>query len=333
VHDQALSATVAAVATTTLRPLGIGEVLDGAIKVVTRHWRVMVACMAGIVVPLVVIGVLIQASVDPEKLRLSVQAATESGNDSNPQLLGGSAALSIVLWVAFLVANLTSYRAAGDAWAGEPPTAASSLRQGLRRVLPYLGMELIVVVVFVVLVAVAFALGPLGVLPGLVVVWLWPFAQIAQPIVVLERVGPIKALSRSVALLRDGWWRTFLTLVLAFLLLVIAFLIIGLALGLTLGAAAGDGEVSGAIARVVINTLALSVALPFATATNTIVYYDRRVRREGLDLQLQSAAPRWEPPSPDDHVFAPEPRQPEPEPDRGRADWLPPEAPRGPGGL
>jgi hypothetical protein len=324
---------VATTTTTSLRPLGIGEVLDGAIKVVTRHWRVMVACTAGIVVPLVVIGILIQASADPSKLRLSVDSATESSNSANPQLLGGSVALSVVLWIAFLVANLTCYRAAGDAWAGEPPTAASSLREGLRRVLPYVGMELIVVVVFVALVAVTLALGPLGLVPGLALVWLWPFAQLAQPIVVLERVGPVKALSRSVALLRDGWWRTFFTLVLAFLLLIVVFLIIGVVLGLVIGGAAGDGEVSGAIARLIINGLALSVALPFAAAVNTIVYYDRRVRREGLDLQLQAAAPRWEPPSPDDHAFPPAPQRPEPEPAPGRAEWLPPEAPRGPGGL
>jgi hypothetical protein len=318
------------VATSTLRPLGIGEVLDGGIKVLTRHWRVMVGCAAGVVVPLVVLGVLIQASADPEQLRLTTDS-TESGSSSN-SAVGGAFALSLAVWVAALLANLVCYRAAGDAWAGQPPSASSSLRQGLRRLVPYIALELIVVVVLVAFVAAINALGPIGLILVVPIAWLWPFAQVAQPVLVLERAGPITSLRRAFALIRGGWWRTFWTLVLATLLLLVVFFIVGLALGLILSGFARDSEVSGAIARFIINVLALSVALPYGAAINTVVYYDRRVRREGLDLQLQAGAPRWAPPSPDDHVYEPEP-EPEPAADTGRADWLPPEAPRGPGGL
>jgi hypothetical protein len=319
--------------TTTLRPLRIGEVLDGAIKVVTRHWRVMLVCAAGIILPLQVLGILIQASTDPEKLRLAADTTTSSSN-SNGVGLGGTVALGVTTFIAFLVANLACYRAAGDAWAGEPPSVESSLRHGLRRVVPYVGLELMVGIVWFLLVLVIVALAPIGVVLVPLFFWMWPFVQIAQPIVVLEQIGPIRSLRRAVALVRGGWWRTFFTLFLAFLLLFVAFFIVALVIGVALGGAAGDSEVSGAIARLIINGLALAVALPYSAAINTVIYYDRRVRREGLDLQLQSAAPRWEPPSPDDHAHAPEPTAPEdPRPDAGRADWLPPEAPRGPGGL
>jgi hypothetical protein len=324
------------VATTSLRPLGIGEVLDGGIKVVMRHWRVMVGCAAGIVVPLVVLGILIQASADPEQLRLSTDTTTDSSSGSNGAVFGGAVALSAVIWVAALVANLACYRAAGDAWAGEPPSVSSSLRQGVRRLVPYIGMQLIVVLTYVVIVAIISTIGPVGLILLVPLVWLWPFFQIAQPILVLERIGPIKSLRRAFGLVRGAWWRTFWTLVLATLLLLVVFFIVGLALGLVFAAFARDSEVSGAIARFIVDALALSIALPYAAAINTVVYYDRRVRREGLDLQLQAGAPRWAPPSPDDQVYAPQAPEPEPEPapaETGRADWLPPEAPRGPGGL
>jgi hypothetical protein len=318
---------------TTLRPLGIGEVLDGGIKLITRHWKVMIGCAAGIVLPLVVLGVLIQASADPEKLRLTTDTTSDSGSSSNGALAGGAIALSVTIWVAVLVANLACYRAAGDAWAGTPPSASSSLRQGLRRLLPYIGMELIVVVVLTAFLVAINALGPVGLILLLPLAWLWPFAQIAQPILVLERIGPIKSLRRAFALIRGGWWRTFFTLFLATLLLLVVFFIVGLALGLVLASFARDSELSGAIARLIINVIALSIALPYGAAINTVVYYDRRVRREGLDLQLQAGAPRWAPPSPDDHVYVPEAPEPAPAADAGRADWLPPEAPRSPGGL
>jgi hypothetical protein len=320
------------VATTSLRPLGIGEVLDGGIKVLTRHWKVMVGCAAGVVVPLVTLGILIQASADPEQLRLTTDTTTDSGS-SNSSLVGGAVALSLATWVAVLLANLLCYRAAGDAWAGEPPSASGSVRHGLRRFLPYLGLELIVVLVAIGLLSAANALAPAGLIFLLPLAWLWPFFQVAQPVVVLERIGPVKALRRSVALVRGAWWRTFWTLLLATLLLLVVFFIVGLALGLILASFAKETEVSGAVARFVINVLALSFALPYGAAINTVVYYDRRVRREGLDLQLQAGAPRWAPPSPDDHVYPPPAPEPEPAPDAGRADWLPPEAPREPGGL
>jgi hypothetical protein len=303
--------------------------------------------VAGIVLPLEVVGVLIQASVDPGQLVLGTTSSSAGGDGSSVGvLIGGAVALGLVTWVAILVANLACYRAAGDAWTGEPPAVSRSLRQGARRILPYIGMELIVVVVAVVAIlivaAVAALIGPLGLIlvAPLVVAgfWVYPIVQVAQAIVVLERIGPIRSLKRAFGLVRGGWWRTFAAMVVAVLLLFVVFSVIGVLLGAILGLAAGDSEVAGAIARVVIDTVALAVSLPFVAAVNTIIYYDRRVRREGLDLELQAAAPRWQPPSADDHVSgpaqAPEP-EPEPEPagDRGRADWLPPEAPRGPGGL
>ena len=85
---------------------------------------------------------------------------------------------------------------------------------------------------------------------------------------------------------------------------------------------------AGATANLIIDTISNVVGIPFFAAILVIMYYDRRVRKEGLDMQLQAA----DGPEPDtgwDQAAA----EPEPPPRDDRAGWQPPEAPRGPSGL
>ena len=39
-------------ASRTLRPLSIGEILDAGIKVFVRHWKVLTLCVVALVLPL-----------------------------------------------------------------------------------------------------------------------------------------------------------------------------------------------------------------------------------------------------------------------------------------
>ena len=54
-----------------LRPLGIGEMLDAAIKIFTRNWRTLVLCVVGLVLPVQILAVLVTASIAPESLDLT----------------------------------------------------------------------------------------------------------------------------------------------------------------------------------------------------------------------------------------------------------------------
>jgi hypothetical protein len=117
---------------------------------------------------------------------------------------------------------------------------------------------------------------------------LWTLAPAAY---VLEPIGVQAALSRSARLLRGSWWRTFGILLLSGLLVAIpAAVVMGL-LGALGERPAGIGtSVRAAIAYVLVGAF----ATPFGVGIVGLLYVDRRIRRERLDLELARypAAPR-----------------------------------------
>jgi hypothetical protein len=371
------------VASRTLRPLSIGEILDAGIKVYMRHWKVFALCVVALVLPLNVIQVLLQASVDPNAFRTG---DTTTSTDVGPALVGYIGA-GLLSGLATLVAFTACFKAVADAWLGAQPEVGRSLRFGARR----LAKVLLAVIVWVIGLILAFC--------ALVVPYFY-FAvawSLMLPVLLFEGVGPFKALGRSRSLVKGRWWPTLGLLFVGYLLVtILAGIIEGLLIGVAVGTS--DSTVPGAIATVIGGTIASVITRPYLAAVLTILYFDMRVRKEGFDLQLlaeglgqphdpdapvpapligeeytpeqKAAAPywppppgwtppppsspepahaSWEPPSPAEPLWdepagaeaepppaeeAPEGAEPPPaRPDRSRADWLPPEAPRGPGGL
>jgi hypothetical protein len=372
------------VATRTLRPLSIGEILDAGIKVVVRHWKVLALCVVALVLPLNVIQVLLQASIDPDAFK---NGDTTTNADVGPALIGylGSLLLS---GLATLVTFTACFKAVADAWLGATPEVGRSLRFGGRRLAK------------VLLAGIIWSIGLVLAFIALVIPWFYFSVawSLTLPVLLFEGVGPFKAMGRSRSLVKGRWWPTLGLLLVGYLLVsIIAGVIQGLLVGIAVGSDAGT--VPTAIATVVGSTLAAAILRPYLAAVLTILYFDMRVRKEGFDLQLmaeglgqphdpdaplpaplvgeeytpeqKAAAPywppppgwtpppstpepahaSWEPPSPaeppaaEDEAPAAEDEAPvaedepegseapPPKPDRSRADWLPPEAPRGPGGL
>lgn len=145
----------------------------------------------------------------------------------------------------------------------------------------------------------ALAVGLLVFLLGLAAVaapaaWIWVRLYYAMPLVVLERLGPFQAIARSWRLSQRAWWRTFGYWLLALLIVFVVNMILGLPFGFVLGFAVlpfGDyGVVLSAVISYVITVLVYALTQPFLAGVNTLLYLDLRMRREGLDLQLQQAA-------------------------------------------
>jgi hypothetical protein len=308
------------VATPTLRPLGVGEVLDAGIKLYIRHWRVFAVCVLIFALPLEIIDILIRASIDPDALRLGADATRDTASDTDSALVGGSVLVNILEALTLALSNLACYKAVSDAWLGYEPDVSDSLRLGLRRLLPSIGLG---IVLAIVLLLAFIAL----ILPG---IWLGVAFSLAGPILVLERLGPFASMGRSFNLISGRWWASFGTLLLSVLLLLVLGVIVGLVFGAIIGLVVGDSVAAGATANFIIDTISNVVGIPFFAAILVIMYYDRRVRKEGLDMQLQESGGE---PEPEDQ---PEPElEPESEPRSrdDRADWQPPDAPRGPSGL
>lgn len=319
-------------ATDSLRPLSVGEILDAGVKVLTRHWKPLTLCVVVLVLPLYVLYAVALAWLDPDQLRTGnlFSPTTSSDTETDAAALAGLALSAAVAAIGFVVAFTACFKAVSDAWLGETPEVGRSLRFGLRRA-PMLA-------VLFVAYAIPVAIGYLACLaPG---VWLTVAWMLCVPVLLFERVGPLRALGRSYALIKGRWWASLALLVVCYVLVSVLSVLIQLGLLGIAASIAEDSVVAGAVAEVVGSTVSTAITYPYFAAALTILYFDQRARKEGFGPQPQVAAPApewlsetgWTAPAPSYPTRSDAPPDGSEE-DVGRARWLPPEAPRGPGGL
>jgi hypothetical protein len=140
----------------------------------------------------------------------------------------------------------------------------------------------------------AVALGVILAFVGLI--YVWPIVSLAPAALVLERQSVTRALGRSRVLVRRNWWRVFLILLLAALIALIVGGIISLPFGLAGGGLTSVGNRHSAVhfTQLVISgigaLLASSIVRPFSAGVAALLYIDRRMRAEALDLALARAA-------------------------------------------
>jgi len=393
--------------TPTLRPLGVGEILDAGIKVYLRHWKPLMICVVGIVLPVEILTVLVLASIDPSTLNDlgGFDTSTTAGSDASGAEAAAFILVALLSGLSTLLATAACFKAVADAWLGATPDAGRSLRFALRNLLRLIWLAIVfgcgLTLAFLALVV-----------PG---VWLFVAWSLAVPVLLFERVGAFKSLGRSFRLVRGRWWPVCGALIVGYLLASVISGIVQLIPDAIASGVANDNTVADGIATVIGGTVSAMISTPYTAAIVVLLYFDQRVRKEGFDLQLlaeglgsvrdpdaplpaplvgpavtpeqRAAAPYWPPPPgwvppepeptneprrewwqdqaaaspgtygggyeaprsddgapqepgagvpPDDpppEAAAPPGADDAPKRDRNRADWLPPEAPRGPGGL
>ena len=121
------------------------------------------------------------------------------------------------------------------------------------------------------------------IVPG---IWLAVAFSVAVPALLLERIGPFAAMGRSFRLVRGRWWATFGTLL-------VGYVLVGAHRRARAGARDGDPEpdrgrehAGRRVSSVVGGTLGAVLTTPYSAAVIALIYFDLRVRKEGLDLQL-----------------------------------------------
>ncbi len=247
------------------RPMGLGELLDGAFRAYRAHFARLVLISAIFMVPVGVATTLL--------LGFTVSGFNQLFFAATSDAELGAAVPGALALLAYLVLGFLGYVAM--AWAcvslvsfiapmlqGEELSVGESIRRGLRRLPAFIGMALLVAlgiggltlllylvlaVFFVVVAAGVAALGSLGERVGplaigaMVVAFMFYFVAIflalipvgllaarwlvAPVTVVAERLGPKGALDRSWALTRGNLWRCFGFLV---LLVIFNFVVLGL---------------------------------------------------------------------------------------------------------
>lgn len=276
-----------------LRPLGVGELLDGTFNTIRRNPRATIG-LAALLVTL------------QQLLAVGFQVLTEGlptltgfeGETFSFQTIGGFGGLVGTLLAAVVGAVLTGMlvvvvsedvigrqASAADVWRRvRPRLGALLVAAAIAGILPYLGLVLLI-------------------LPGL---FLWAAWALTTPALVLEGLGPFAALSRSWRLALPSlpriWSVRALSVLLGTLiqlLIIVPFEVAGAVVTVLTGA---EDDASTVVTVVVLALTVLgaiaagTITAPFLAGVLALLYIDRRMRAEGLDLvlrrQLRTAGPQ-----------------------------------------
>lgn len=292
-----------------LRPLGVGEILDGAFTTVRTYWRTTLGLSLGVAA-----------------LEQSLMAVAQWWQYEQPDAVGPL----IMLGIAYLVAPLLGIVATAlltmvvsKAILGQPVSLGAAWAAARPQLLKVTGLSLITGLIVAVVLAVSFLpaiivavagdptpgsviLAVSLLLPGVAAaIWIGVQLSLAAPALMLEKQGVFTALSRSRRLVNGAWWRTFLitlliqVLAIVFTMIVMTpFTIVGAIFGA--GSMGGDDNpfaglsAAGPPAMILVISigaiLASTLTVPVLAAVNVLLYVDRRIRREGLDIELTRAA-------------------------------------------
>jgi hypothetical protein len=255
-----------------LRPLGVGEILDVAIKITLRNWKTLVGLVALIVAPVQILVALIEISATEGILTTGEADTIDS--DEVAVVVGGVVLIVIVGFMATILSQAVAFRAVVEAYLGGRPQWKESLAFVVRRLHSLLWLTLIGFVFLIVA----------SVPCGIPAIWLGVSWIVAIPAMLTEDVRGVQALRRSFRLVRGRWWPAFgLLLIGVILVWIFAAIIEGIFAALFVVA---ESNLTIFLVNAVGGTLSSMLTTPFLAAFITVLYVDLRVRKEGFDLQL-----------------------------------------------
>ncbi|GHJ99310.1 membrane protein [Streptomyces sp. Y2F8-2] len=306
-----------------LRPLGVGEILDGAVSTMRTYWRTVlgISLTVAVVTETVVIllqGLVLNDTTDTNTLNDPSASMTEVSRALGDALLGSAVVMLLVL-LGTIIATALLTAVTSRAVLGRPVTAAEAWRDarpqlarlgGLTILLPLMGMSIVavgtlpgVLIVWSGSTAAGVSLAVLGGLGASVVaLWILIRFSLASPALMLEKQSIRKAMSRSVKLVRGSWWRVFGIQLLAQLIagivasiVVIPFAFLagvfsGDGLGSLMGGSTGSPGWAFLIVSGLGSVIGRMITFPITAGVTVLLYIDQRIRREALDLELARAA-------------------------------------------
>ncbi|UED86020.1 hypothetical protein [Streptomyces profundus] len=308
-----------------LHPLGVGEMLDGAVSTARAHWRTVLIIGLGVaIVTQVVATIAMRLWLSDSEGLAALENNPDPTNEELRQALGDLFAFSSVTGVVTLLGSVLATAmltiVVSRAVLGREVTLAETWADSRDRLLRLLGVVLLVPLLAVLAVAVPgllaaaagnFGLTVLATLGGAVLaVWLYIRLSLAAPALMLERQRVIPALRRSAKLVQGAWWRVFGIQLLVLILVLVVSGIIELPAATIAGLIDGSGTdaLTGGLSDTSWTYLILSgigavvaatITLPISAGVTALLYIDQRIRREALDLELARAAGLDQPSGPE----------------------------------
>ncbi len=305
-----------------LRPLGLGEILDGAVTYIRANPRavlgvsVVLALVAAIVsfITNVLTWGAFQGSLNDLSSQLDSLDSGGSSVDTTSRLgssLGELASSGVSALVGVVATGMFTVLI-GHAVLGRRISAGQAWSEARGRLIRLLGLLVLIVIAtvgilvggFVVLLVLAALLGAPGAVIGAIAIlglipvsiWLWVSWSLAAPALMLERVGVLESMRRSFRLVHTAWWRIFGIQILAAIIasviggvLTVPFALIG---GISLLNSSSSSATPWLylIGTAIGTLVATTVVQPFSAGVTALLYVDQRIRREALDLVLLDAA-------------------------------------------
>ncbi|MEU0030012.1 glycerophosphoryl diester phosphodiesterase membrane domain-containing protein [Streptomyces sp. NPDC006335] len=305
-----------------LRPLGVGEILDGAVSTMRTYWRTVLGISLTVAVVTEVLVILLQGFV------LNDSAGTEALNDPSAsadeltRALGetmlGSTVVFLISLIGTIAATAMLTTVTSRAVLGRPVTTGEAWRDARPQVPRLFGLIFLLMLIAFglfavgalpgILVAAAgsdgggIALVILGVLgAGVVALWLMIRFSLASPALMLEKQSIVKSMSRSTKLVRGSWWRVLGIQLLAGIIANIVAAIVVIPFTFLAAALSGEGVggfVNGTgdlgwtflIISGIGSVIGSTITFPISAGVTVLLYIDQRIRREALDLELARAA-------------------------------------------
>jgi hypothetical protein len=290
-----------------VRPMNLGDLLDGAVRLFLANWQALLLAVGVIVVPLQLVSAFLQR----DQLRLGLfqlltdptafDRLAQQGSVISPAQQAASF-ISMLIWILVLPVLAGAICViAGRSYLGQQVDWRAGLGTAGGRFGSLVGAAILVhlieflmfapaLVVFVIAATTSngrlAALGLLLLLGGIIGATIVASLYVAAaPAVVIEDLGAVAAMRRSRRLRQPRLGPTIAAVIVAGLLAGIIGLIIGVP------AVIGSG-LGGSFAWVLVGIgglLQQLVQIPFIAIVSTLLYFDSRIRQEGLDLQMAAA--------------------------------------------
>jgi len=287
-----------------LRPMTVAELLDTAFRLFRHNFLLLVAIVAVVQVPVTIIDAGFSLPMDQslEEMQNEQNFSTQPYDPDNPlsafpdSFVRYFGLLGLNLVVTGLLALIgTSLMTGALAWAvaqrhlGRPVTVGSAYRAVFRRWKSLLGATLLMLGVYLVLILI-------GIVPCVGWVFVVPMTlfsytclRFAPQSVMLEERRAAESLRRSWYLVKPHFWRVFGMLFLLWLLSVV--ITAGPSMLVNYGLLALQPSfLVQLLISTVLSTLLTLLYMTIRLTGETLIYYDLRVRQEGLDLEMEAEA-------------------------------------------
>ncbi|TDK23577.1 hypothetical protein E2F48_16460 [Arthrobacter crusticola] len=304
-----------------LRPLGLGEILDGAFQACRRNplatfgTAILFQTVVALVTVLMAAGLLssldqlVMGTVSPDQLGGTLASVVSLA--SVVTIISGGALLILqgVLVIPVARAVLNQRTGFAQLWKLSAP-----------RILPLLGLGLMLTLAVVVglglfvLIAIGLAAAleetslfiiiPLIFAVFAVLTWISIKLVLAPAALMLEGTGPVASARRSWGLTGRNWWRTFGIVLLTSLMVSIITSVVATPISFLVTAlfsfsdapAAGTADALDSLPVLfltqIISSFFAAIGYAFQSGVTSLLYIDLRIRREGFDVVLLAEAER-----------------------------------------